>query len=139
RFDSGFRHTFLFIFSILCFSIRSLSVQDIVLLRAMLYAPISGSDFFSLSRPNEQSMICVGNYSFPVPQSFVVLYNYFPGSDCLLARSFDEKQLNKKLHRLGEYAGIDETVTPSTFRLFAQSVWSALLINDRTKVYLPRR
>jgi len=113
--------------------------QDIILLRALFYAAGARKDFFDLCMPNDQSMIGLNKDFYPVPQSFVALCQYLPSSGRLFERRFDDRQLNKKLRRLGEYAGLNEIVTPSIFRLFAQSVWASLLIDGRTKGNLPRR
>jgi hypothetical protein len=115
--------------------------QDILLVRAMFYAPVTEKELFDLGLPNEQSRtLQSGDAYYRIPCSFISLRKALPQSDRLLGRQFDPRQLHKKIRRLGDYAGLGMSLTPSMLRRFAKSTLFAVLeIDGRTASSLPLR
>jgi hypothetical protein len=116
--------------------------HDVLLCRALFYAPLPEKEFFDLGAPEESSS-CLrsGDATFFVPSSFLKLWKAFSFPSQLLHRKFDERQLHKKIKRFGEYAGLEfESLTPSILRLSAKSAYLIYLsLSDHVVAYLPKK
>lgn len=116
--------------------------HDILLCRALFYAPLPEKEFFSLGPPTvASSCLCSGKDVFCVPRSFIKLWKEFSYTDCLLGRIFDNRQLHKKIQRLGKYAELKiESLTPSIMRSSAKAIYfTDLLLSDDVIALLPKR
>lgn len=116
--------------------------QDILICRALFYAPLPERDFFNMDPPDEKSS-CLrsGDIVFCVPGSFTKLWKGFSCPKSLFIRTFDDKQLHKKIHRIGGYAKLTiELLTPSILRKSAKSIcFTDLSITDDVIAFLPKR
>jgi hypothetical protein len=116
--------------------------HDVLLCRALFYAPLPEKKFFVLGPPDEQSFCLRSDADvFWVPPSFIRLWKGFALSDRLLSRTFDDRGLQKKIQRLGQYAGLSiQSLSPSILRISAKTAYATyLLADDRTKSQLPKR
>ncbi len=116
--------------------------HDILLCRALFYAPLPEKKFFNLGPPDEEfSCLRSGNAVFCVPGSFLKLWKKFSHTDCLLGRMFDDRQLHKKIQRLGKYAELKiESLTPSILRSSTKAIYfTDLLLSDDVIALLPKR
>lgn len=116
--------------------------HDVLLCRALFYAPLPEKQFFSLGAPdNTNSCLRAGKKVFFVPRSFVMLWKNFSCTDSLLCRTFDDRQLHKKIQRLEKYAGLTiESLTPSILRSSAKAAYLTYLsLSDDVLTFLPKR
>ena len=103
-----------------CRALKSTTVRayaDILLCRTLFFIPLPAKKLFSLNPPDEKTLsINTISESLRVPESFVELWKCFEIKDRLLPRVLDEKQLHKKIARLGEYAELSIPLNPSILR-----------------------
>ena len=98
--------------------------------------------FFALGPPDEKDL-CLrsGDDVFHIPSTFIRLWKGFSNNDSLFNRSFDDKQLHKKIQRLGKYSGLTiESLTPSILRSSAKGIcFNHLMLDDTVIAHLPKR
>ncbi len=102
------------------------SFYDILLCRALFYAPLSAKKLFDLDVPQkkgERYYLISDGQEFPVPRSFVELWKAFKLKDALFPYAFDEDLLSRKIRRLGEYAKINSLLSISVLKMSQQSVY----------------
>ena len=130
-----------------CRALKSTTVRtftDILLCRALFYAPLPAKKLFALGPPEKKAKrwyVYSDTASFQVPNSFVLLWKEMSLGKQLLPREFDEDQLSKKISRLGKYAGLSTALNPSILRLSLEATLSELgpAIDDVIMQNLPPR
>lgn len=126
-------------------ALRSTTEQkyhDVLLCRALFYIPLPTTEFFSLGPPEKSiNSLKFQENLFPVPTSFVRLWNGFSPTSNLFLQTFDDRGLHKKIKRLGEYAELTTlSLTPSILRLSGKAAYfNYLSLDDKTVAFLPRR
>lgn len=123
-------------------ALRSATVQkfnDLLLCRTLFYAPLPEKKIFELTPPSE-CRLTSGDNVFYVPETFVRLWKGFSRPN-LFDRAFDDRQLHKKIQRLGKYAELKiDSLTPSILRLSGESAYENYLsLSDDVVALLPKR
>ncbi len=116
--------------------------EDVFLSRALFYAPVTTKKLFSISSLDRNTLdINCEDHSFPVPRSFVDLWNNFLlPSHQLFPNEMNERVLHQKIRRLGEYAEVSLALTPSILRSSMESIcYNYLFIEPEVIRLLPRR
>lgn len=126
-------------------ALRSTTVRaftDILIARALVYAPLPAKKLFSLPPPTKSPqgwVLTCDNKPFSVPYSFVKLSQALSSPTRLLPKVLSEDLLSKKIRNLGRYAEISTTLNPSILRLSLESLMTDLKLNSRAADLLPRR
>lgn len=126
-------------------ALKSSTIQkynDLLLCRALFYVSLPEKKFFNLEPPAEEELrVKSQRDSFKIPGTFVRLWKAFSRPNSLFERSFDDRQLHKKIQRLGKYAGLTiESLTPSILRLTGEAAYSDYLsLTDDVIALLPIR
>ena len=126
-------------------ALRSTTVRaysDLLLCRALFYAPLPAKKLFVLSAPTRKPkgwFVKVNKALFRVPTSLTTLWKAFSLEDRLLPENFDEDYLSQKLRRLGKYADLSTTLNPSILRRSLESVMNELGIDPFVAEQTPPR
>lgn len=115
--------------------------HDILICRALFYAPLPTKEFFSMGPPDENSS-CLrwDDNVFCIPSSFIRLWKELCCRERLFIRTFDDRQLHKKIKRLGQYAELSiESLTPSVLRASKTAFLGHLSLSTDVVEFLPKR
>lgn len=116
--------------------------EDLLLCRALFYAPLPTKDFFNLELLEEHPPTLKSKDAiFPIPQTFLKLWKGFGNSDRLFSQVHDDRGLNKKIKRLGKYAELSiPSLTPSILRESGRGAYyNHLSLDEKELTFLPKR
>lgn len=123
-------------------SSTSQKYHDLLLCRALFYAPLPTREFFNLRDPESTQLDLKSNgEAFHVPNTFIQLKQALDYAGPLFLQIFDDRGFHKKINRLGQYAGLAiESLTPSIMRQSAKAAYTHYLsIDENVMRFLPRR
>lgn len=127
-----------------CRALKSTTIrafEDLFICRALTYIPLPAKRLFSLKAPDElNKCLNLEENKIMLPQSFIDLWKCFSIYDLLFPCKLNERLLHQKIRRLGDYAELSITLTPSILRSSLYSIcYNNLYINSEVIHKLPIR